>query len=73
MAEPPCSSILGRVSSEGSEERLPATLSGIEQVVVLEQEAHQRVPAVEELASLVIERDAFHGEWNYRIKPQGEI
>lgn len=23
----------------------------------------------EELATLVIERDAFHGEWNYRLKP----
>ena len=26
----------------------------------------------EELASLSIERDSFHGEWNYRIKPQGK-
>ena len=24
----------------------------------------------EELASLLIERDSFHGEWNYRINPQ---
>ena len=26
----------------------------------------------EELASLSIERDSFHGEWNYRINPQGK-
>ena len=24
----------------------------------------------EELASLTIERDAFHGEWNYRLTPR---
>ena len=24
----------------------------------------------EELASLAIERDAFHGEWNYRLIPR---
>jgi hypothetical protein len=24
----------------------------------------------EELASVSIERDEFHGEWNYRIKPR---
>jgi hypothetical protein len=24
----------------------------------------------EELASLTIERDAFHGEWNYRLIPR---
>ena len=24
----------------------------------------------EQLAAVAIERDAFHGEWNYRIKPR---
>ena len=27
----------------------------------------------EELATLAIERDAFHGEWNYRVKPRTQI
>ena len=25
----------------------------------------------EALAALALERDAFHGEWNYRLKPRG--
>ena len=25
----------------------------------------------EELAAVAIERDEFHGEWNYRIRPRG--
>jgi len=25
----------------------------------------------QELAELAIERDEFHGEWNYRLKPRG--
>ncbi|MBI2725515.1 MAG: hypothetical protein HYX42_04620, partial [Polaromonas sp.] len=25
----------------------------------------------EELAAMAIERDEFHGEWNYRIRPRG--
>lgn len=39
-----------RCRDRRGEERFRATLSGIERVVVLEQEAHQRVPAVEEEA-----------------------
>jgi Rhodopirellula transposase DDE domain len=27
----------------------------------------------EELAELAIERDAFHGEWNYRLRPREPI
>ncbi len=26
----------------------------------------------EELATLMIERDEFHGEWNYRLRPRNE-
>ena len=26
----------------------------------------------EELASLALERDEFHGEWNYRLRPRGQ-
>jgi len=26
----------------------------------------------QELAELAIERDVFHGEWNYRLKPQSQ-
>lgn len=28
--------------------------------------------ADEELATLVIERDGFHGEWNYRLRPRDQ-
>jgi len=28
-------------------------------------------PAYFEMAVLAIERDEFHGEWNYRFKPRG--
>jgi hypothetical protein len=27
----------------------------------------------EELANLAIERDEFHGEWNYRLRPRGQV
>jgi hypothetical protein len=26
----------------------------------------------EELASLALERDEFHGEWNYRLRPRSQ-
>jgi hypothetical protein len=26
----------------------------------------------EELANLAIERDEFHGEWNYRLRPRSQ-
>jgi hypothetical protein len=28
--------------------------------------------ASEELASLALERDEFHGEWNYRLRPRSQ-
>ena len=50
------------------------TTQGLHIKAVLDENTH--APGIkvsdEELSTLVIERDEFHGEWNYRLRPRDQ-
>jgi hypothetical protein len=53
----------------------PTTVQGLNIKAALDEKTYAASIKVSdaELAELNIERDAFHGEWNYRVLPQNSL
>lgn len=58
-------------ATEQARRRVPMTITGLTVKAVLDENHYEKGIKIsdEELDAVKLEKDAFHGEWNYRIYP----